>query len=802
LTLPAPPKAIMRFLQRNGRGGLELTSNIVGNIPKYAILSHTWLADDQEVTYEDLINQTSHLKPESHTKIQFCAEQATKDGLDYFWVDTCCIDKSSSAELQEALTSMFQWYRNATRCYVYLRDVSISADEANVQRCPYPWESAFRQSKWFTRGWTLQELIAPPSVEFFSVQGTRLGDKNSLEQRISDVTGIPHRALRGDDLDGFTVDERLLWAQNRQTKRQEDRAYCLMGMFAVFMPLLYGEGEQAFARLMEGIKKKLADRAKLDGLITALPIAPQAAFDSPENHHRQACLPNTRLMLLHSIAEWADGLHERCIFWLSGKAGTGKSTVARTVAKIHADRGNLGASFFFSRGGGDVGHADRVVLTLAVQLATRIPAVRPHICEAIQENKGIASSSLRDQWDQLIINPLLKLDCNSQPSAVVFVIDALDECASERDIRVFLRLLALFRSPSNVRLRIFITSRPESPIQIGFSHIPQAKRQVYDLHDVARSIVDGDLYLYFRHCFKNIREERGFAADWPGTPIIRRLVGSSRGSFSWASTACRFIRDGKRQGRRRISILTENICLEADPDKQLDEIYLTVLKDTIEQGYTVEEKQGLYELLRKVLGSIVVLFSPLSMNSLANLLHLRPGDIHETLADLHTLFNIPSQMKRPIRLHHPTFRDFLLNKDRCSDPSFWVDEKQAHKALADNCVDLMSQMLRRDMCGFLSAGTLAKDVNPDLIEQCIPPELQYACIYWVHHYRQSGARLRDGDRAHIFFKKYYLFWLEAMSLLDKSSEMAAMIRMYQSLLLVRIAPINGRSQLTIFISAC
>jgi hypothetical protein len=780
----------MRLLQREGDGSFELITCMVENVPEYAVLSHTWLPDDQEVTYEDLINQTSHLKPEGHAKIRFCGEQAAKDGLDFFWVDTCCIDKSSSAELQEAITTMFQWYRNATRCYVYLKDVSISEDEANVQHPPYPWESAFRRSRWFTRGWTLQELIAPPSVEFFSVQGGRLGDRKSLEQYVVEITGIPYRALRGDALDNFTVAERLLWAENRQTTRQEDKAYCLLGVFAIFMPLLYGEGDHAFARLLEEIDKKLAERAKLDDLLTTLPSAPQAAFDSPDNQHGPTCLPNTRIELLQNIADWADGLHERCIFWLNGTAGTGKSTIARTVARIHHDQGNLGASFFFSRGGGDVGHADRVVLTLAVQLAIRMPSAKRHICDAIQENKNIASQSLRDQWDQLILNPLSKLDCNS-PHSIVLVIDALDECVSERDIRILLRLLALSRSPSNIRLRIFITSRPITPIRIGFSHMPQLKCQIFNLHDIATTIVDRDLRLFFKHSFKAIREERGFAIDWPGTQIIRRLVEISCGSFSWASTACRFIRDGRRQGRRRISILVKDKTSGAGADKRLDEIYITVLKDTIEQGYTDEEKQELYELLRKILGSIMILFSPLSMDCLANLLHLPSSDIHETLADLHTVFNIRYQKKRPIRLHHPTFRDFLLNKDRCSDLNFWVDEKQAHKDLADDCVDLMLKMLKRDICGFLSAGTLIREVNPDLIEQCIPPALQYACIYWVHHYRQSGTHLRDEDKAHLFFKEHYLSWLEAMNLMGKSSEMAAIIRMYQSLLLVWVALIIG-----------
>ena len=666
----------MRLLQLKSDGSFELTDDLEdNNIPKYAILSHTWLADDDEVRFEDLVEGNAHRKAAGSHKIKFCGEQAAKDGLDYFWVDTCCINKSSSAELQEAIMSMFLWYRNATKCYVYLADVSVPEDVVINQVPPYPWESDFRSSRWFTRGWTLQELIAPASVDFFSAQGIRLGDKRSLEHYIYEITGIPHQALRGDALGQFSVVERLSWAENRQTKRKEDKAYSLLGIFAIFMPLMYGEGDYAFTRLQEEIDKKHTENAKLDHLLSKLPTTPQAAFNSLENQHGSTCLSNTRVEILQDITEWADGLDERCIFWLNGIAGTGKSTVARTIARSYHDRGNLGASFFFSRGGGDVSLADKLFTTLASQLAAKIPCVRRYICEAIMEHQDIALHSLRDQWDQLILNPLSKLDGISSPSTIVLVIDALDECDSERDIRILLRLLAQTSSLSNIRLRIFITSRPEIAIRCGFSQIPEAERQVFVLHDILPTIVDRDLSLFFEHRFELIREERGFAVDWPGSRIIKRLVEISCGLFIWASTACRFIREGKRLAKRRIEILINDHRSGAGPEKQLDEIYITVLKDSIQQGYNEEEKKELYDMLREVLGSVVILFSPLSTDSLAQLLDRPPSHISETLADLHTIFHVPSQTNRPIRPHHPTFRDFLLDKDRCRDLDFWIDEK-------------------------------------------------------------------------------------------------------------------------------
>jgi hypothetical protein len=141
---------------------------------------------------------------------------------------------------------MFRWYREAIKCYVYLDDVSIPDGEDPTERT---WERAFRNSKWFTRGWTLQELLAPASVEFFSREGQRLGSRSTLEQPIHEITDIPVMALRGTPLSQFSVDERMRWAANRNTKKKEDQAYCLLGIFNLFMPPIYGEGDHAFIRL-------------------------------------------------------------------------------------------------------------------------------------------------------------------------------------------------------------------------------------------------------------------------------------------------------------------------------------------------------------------------------------------------------------------------------------------------------------------------------------------------------------------------------------------------------------------------
>ncbi|PQE21863.1 hypothetical protein CJF31_00007706 [Rutstroemia sp. NJR-2017a BVV2] len=204
----------------------------------------------QEVTYHDLISGAGKSKS-GYEKIKFCGEQAAKDGLRYFWVDTCCIDKSDPAELSNAINSMFRWYRNAKKCYVYLTDVSTSGDDVYIQANQSVWEAAFRSSRWFTRGWTLQELIAPAEVEFFSQERKLLGDKRSLEKPIYEITRIPFQALRGNPFSDFSIAERKRWVAQRQTTEEEDMVYCLLGLCEVSMPAIYGEGKEAALKRLE-----------------------------------------------------------------------------------------------------------------------------------------------------------------------------------------------------------------------------------------------------------------------------------------------------------------------------------------------------------------------------------------------------------------------------------------------------------------------------------------------------------------------------------------------------------------------
>ncbi|KAK4169764.1 heterokaryon incompatibility protein-domain-containing protein, partial [Cladorrhinum sp. PSN259] len=220
---------------------------------KYAILSHTWGAE--EVSFQEFADPERRKQKRGFAKIEKTCELAKSRGLHYAWVDTCCIDKSSSAELSEAINSMFNWYRWSSVCFAYIEDLVLPGSDVD-----FSWLSKDVTYRWFTRGWTLQELIAPQEVEFYTRSWRHCGNKSSLVDSLSRVTGIDKTILLDNKrLSALPVARRMSWASRRQTTRVEDMAYCLLGIFSVNMPMLYGEGDRAFIRLQEEIAKETDD---------------------------------------------------------------------------------------------------------------------------------------------------------------------------------------------------------------------------------------------------------------------------------------------------------------------------------------------------------------------------------------------------------------------------------------------------------------------------------------------------------------------------------------------------------------
>jgi hypothetical protein len=518
-------------------------------------------------------------------------------------------------------------------------------------------------------------------------------------------------------------------------------------------------------------------------LLALLPRTVQATFNSHDRQHDPICLPNTRVDVLEQIMAWADhGSDETCVFWLNGMAGTGKSTIARTISRKFYGQSRLGASFFFSKGGADASHAGKFFTSIAVQLANKSAYLGHYICEAIVENRGIASQSFRDQWDQLVLGPLSKLGNHPSQSPLILVVDALDECEDENDIRIIVQLLAKARSLRNFRLRVFLTSRPEVPIRYGFHQIGNSGYRDLTLHNISPAVVDHDITIFLEYSFRTIREERKISADWPGEQAIGRLVRNAGGLFIWAATACRFIYEGRQYAAKRLSMILQETESITAPQKKLNDIYITVLRNSVGNDYEKEEPEELYRTFRQILGSIVLLYSPLSAISLAKLLEIPEENVEQTLEDLHAILDIPKQSSRAIRLHHPSFRDFILSKDRCSDTQFWVDEEHAHGALADACIQLLSKTLKRDVCNLRYPGALTEDVESCRVDGCLPLEVQYACLYWIQHLQKSRTDLYN--QIHQFLQEHLLHWLEALCWMGKTSEGILAITSLESHILV------------------
>ncbi len=266
----------------------------------YAILSHTW--GDAEQTFQSIQDltrryggrQLSKIPPKSLSpKVLHSCILARRQGYQWIWIDTCCIDKTNSAELAESIKSMFRWYSCAEVCFAYLADVPSNCELAAPG-------SAFRRSRWHTRGWTLQELIAPSRLLFVSKDWKVVGDKSQLSVLLEEVTGVWSKVLTHEvHYTAASIAQRMSWASERSTSREEDEAYCLMGLFNADMPTMYGEGRQAFQRLQHEIMKQSSDTSLFawGAWIGCQNLAP---VEAEEVHHRFHIPSQNRLYLLAS----------------------------------------------------------------------------------------------------------------------------------------------------------------------------------------------------------------------------------------------------------------------------------------------------------------------------------------------------------------------------------------------------------------------------------------------------------------------------------------------------------------------
>lgn len=518
-------------------------------------------------------------------------------------------------------------------------------------------------------------------------------------------------------------------------------------------------------------------------VLKKLKSADNAAFDSYAEEHNARCYQGTRAELLRQIHTWASEPHSKCIFWLNGMAGTGKSTISRTVAQIFSDKGKLGASFFFKRGEGDRGYAGMLFTTITAQLVRKLPSLAPHVQDVIEADPAIPTKTLKQQFDALVLRPLGRLRFDFQkPATIVIVVDALDECAQEKDVQIMISLFSQANRLSSVRLKFFLTSRPELPIRLGFKDI-SGSYEGLALHQIPEPIIEHDISAFLVHELARIRtdynnsvlEDRYLSADWPGQTNIQSLVQMAIPLFIFATTICRFIKD-RRCGEPEEQLAKVLKYQTQSQESELDATYLPVL-DHLLTGLSQLRKDEVVQNFKEVIGAIIVLASPLSTTSLAQLLGISKARIDRTLDLLHSVLSIPSNANTPVRLLHLSFRDFLLDTEKRKKHPFWIDAKHVHKILATKCLDRLSlsKCLKKDICDLQKPERLRADIDKQTIDAHLSLDIQYACQYWVYHAKECESVICDNDQVYNFLQHHFLHWLEALSLMGQVSQSISMI---------------------------
>ena len=466
-------------------------------------------------------------------------------------------------------------------------------------------------------------------------------------------------------------------------------------------------------------------------------------------------------------------------------AGTGKSTISRTAAQSFADRGLLGASFFFKKGEGDRGNASKFFTTIAAQLSANIPSISPLIGEVIDADPLISEKALKEQLRRLIFEPLSKIPrVSTQAPRLILVVDALDECERENDIRTILVLLSTFRDGTSEFLRVLVTSRPDSPIRRGFQKMPENTYENLVLHDIPQATIKHDISIFLQHELSKIRDNRALNTDWPSQKDMQALVEMAIPLFIFAATVCSFVAENVGNPKRRLAAIigyqsenrnkTSKLGTQSDNKNRvakLDTIYLPILEQLFTKQDEVET-QKLAEEFREVIGTIIILADPLSTISLANLLGVEKHDITCKLDLLHSVLNVPTNESRPVKLLHLSFREFLLDPERSRKSPFWVDEEEEHERIASKCLQLMSKndCLKKNICDLREPGITRDEIDTHTVNAFLPGEVQYACRYWFYHLEKAHRSHKDNDEVHVFLQEHLLHWLEAMSLLHGTFE--------------------------------
>ncbi|SCN89521.1 uncharacterized protein FFM5_04722 [Fusarium fujikuroi] len=511
-----------------------------------------------------------------------------------------------------------------------------------------------------------------------------------------------------------------------------------------------------------------------------LPDVEGARFDSHAEEHHSMCLANTRVDLLKELSDWIEDETSQPILWLNGMAGTGKSTIARTIAKSRAESGDLGASFFFKRGEADRENLGKFVSSIARQLVRTVPGYANIIKETLESDPDIVSKAVSKQFAELIEAPLKEL--GKRPLA--FVIDALDECNREDEIR---SLIGILSCASSIRqcIRVLITSRPDLPTRLGFAKA-NGTYQALVLHDMPVNTIKHDIRAFFLNEFERIRvdfnevvpTELGLPRDWPGDNDITKLTEMAVPLFIFAATVCRFVSNYKvnspsEQLHRYFQLSNNNY------GNHLGQTYGPVLRSIV-SGVSEDDRRQIIEQTCHIVGSIVILADPLSIMAMSKLLDLPVRVVHSRLNALHSILNVPLGLQEPVRLLHISLRDYLTDPNQSQTNEFWVDEQRIHLSLFEGCFQVMNIKLKENICELVWPGTQRTEIPPGQVATYIPDELQYACRHWAYHFQKIKSPLLSLDDVFLFLQKHLFHWLEALSFIGRFRESMQVIEILQT----------------------
>lgn len=506
-----------------------------------------------------------------------------------------------------------------------------------------------------------------------------------------------------------------------------------------------------------------------------------ASFDAASKQHASSCLQHTREQVLADIRTWIDHDSERGIYWLNGMAGTGKSTISLTIAREYYKKKQLGASFFFSRGGGDLASTKKFATTVAVQLSEYSPVIRQHIIDAAASNPRISHLTLYDQWEKLILKPLGLLEPNTVQSPLLIIVDALDECDNEKEIAILVECFtSTVASVKSIPLRIFVTSRPDRPINIVFGNISVNTRRCFALHNIEQAIVDDDLKIYYQHQLTRLSQRHSWDESAISDNVIQSLVKKSHGLFIYAATTCRFINEGGILAEQRLLTLCYSGSSIFAAEQDLDCIYTTVLEYSLSGKICPGEAIMLQQRFQKVVGSIMILFDAFTLGDLVTIIGEPRSMVMSMLNNLGSVLDISEDDEKQINILHPSFRDFLLDSARCSNKRFAISTKQLHYDLFERCLAIMHSSLHKDMCELKRPAAKARDVSRTQVDKFIPLPVQYACSYWMKHLQKSEKSWINHRGMVNFFQADFLGWLEALALLGRLSEGMTMLAGLQS----------------------